>query len=107
MDIDKIEKKLNHYAQKIIVSGSKIDEYALGELSFYMALRRIYEHRSTIQDLGMMDAINDTLQEAGIIRPQDTFYKVRPQQTASSTTCATKPKESRRTTQTKTSSREC
>ena len=91
MDIEKIEAKLNYYAQKIIVSGSKIDEHALGELNFYMALRRIYERRSTIQDLGMMDAINDTLQEAEIISPRDTFYSIKPPKKAAAPKAKAKP----------------
>lgn len=73
---DRIEQKLNFYAQKIIDSSAKVDEHALGELVFYMALRRILSGRATIQDIGMMDAINDTLQEAGIIEGHQTFYKV-------------------------------
>ena len=76
MDLNSfIEKKLNHYAQAIIDGSAKVDEHALGEMVFYMALRRVLSQRATIQDIGMMDAINDTLQEKGIVEATKTFYK--------------------------------
>jgi len=69
-----IEDKINHYAQMIIDRSDKFDDMAIGELSFYMSLRRILNGRGTIQDKGMMDAINDFLQEKGIIESNETFY---------------------------------
>jgi hypothetical protein len=70
---DFIEDKLNFYAEAIIRGNQKLDEHALGELSFYMALRRIVEKRGNAQDFGMMDAINDTLQKVGILPETETF----------------------------------
>lgn len=76
MNIDQfIEDKLNSYADKIKSGSAKFDEYALGEMSFYMALRRVLAKKGTPQDMGMMDAINDTLQEKGIIDKEETFLK--------------------------------
>lgn len=68
-----IETKLNRYAERIVESGEQLDEYAFGEMSWYLALRRILAGKGTPQDLGMMDAINDTLQEKGIIGKGTTF----------------------------------
>ena len=70
-----IEKKLNQYAKSIIEGGIKQDEHALGEMIFYMTLRRVLAKKATLQDIGMLDAINDTLQEKGIIDSSKTFYK--------------------------------
>jgi len=70
-----IEDKLNSYAEKIKDSSARSDEHALGELTFYMALRRVLAGKGTPQDLGMMDAINDTLQEKGILQQGGTFLK--------------------------------
>lgn len=70
-----VEEKINQYAKKIVSSGEKADEHALGELTFYMALRRILSERATAQDIGMMDAINDTLQNLGLVGSGETFYK--------------------------------
>jgi hypothetical protein len=70
-----IEEKLNEYANKIIKGGEKSDELALGEISFYLSLRRAIGGKATTQDLGLLDAINDTLQELGIIGAGKLFYK--------------------------------
>ena len=72
---DFIESKLNHYADAIITGHAKIDEHALGEMNFYMALRRILTKTYTYEDIGLMDAINDTLQELGRIESHEIFYK--------------------------------
>ena len=68
-----IEDKINHYAQSIINDTAKKDAHSFGELSFYMAIRRVITGAATREDLGMMDAINDTLQEANIIDSGETF----------------------------------
>lgn len=68
-----VEAKVNEYAEAIIKGSDKKDAHALGELTFYMAIRRVLKGEATIQDLGMMDAINDTLQEANIIEDGKTF----------------------------------
>ena len=72
---DLIEEKLNYYAQKIVSGGSKTDEMAVGEITFYVALRRVVNGKGTLQDIGMMDAINDTLQSLGLLEEGKTFYK--------------------------------
>lgn len=68
-----IEDKLNAYSDKVKDSSAKGDEYALGEMTFLIALRRVLTGKGTLQDLGMMDAINDVLQKKGIIKEGDTF----------------------------------
>lgn len=70
-----IEDKLRGYADQITDESAKVHEHALGEMTFFMALRRVLAKRGTAQDLGMMDAINDTLQEKGIIEKGATFLK--------------------------------
>ncbi len=78
MDLSQqIEDKLNYYAEAIIKGHEKIDEHALGEMTFYMALRRILNGTYTYQDVGLMDAINDTLQELKLIEGTVTFYKLK------------------------------
>jgi hypothetical protein len=70
-----VEAKLNQYAQKIIDGGARSDDLAVGELTFYVTLKRALSGTATTQDIGMLDAINDTLQEAGLIEAGKTFYK--------------------------------
>ena len=68
-----VEKKINSYAQNIIDGSDKRDAHAMGELKFYMALRRCLKSESTIEDIGMLDAINDVLQEVNLIDDSVTF----------------------------------
>lgn len=70
-----IETKVNEYAQKIVKGSDKSDELAFGELSFYLSLRRVLTDKATPQDVGLVDAINDTLQELGVLEKGKTFYK--------------------------------
>lgn len=72
---DFVESKINDYAQKIVEHKDKTDELALGELTFYMAMRRVAAGHGTTQDLGMMDAVNDTLNHLGLVAAGKTFYK--------------------------------
>ncbi len=70
-----IEDKISKYAALIAKQGERGDEFAFGELTFYMALRRVRAGTGTTQDLGLMDAINDTLQQLGHITNNVSFYK--------------------------------
>ncbi|MBD2496621.1 hypothetical protein H6G75_20105 [Nostoc sp. FACHB-280] len=70
-----VESKLNEYAEKIVKGGDKSDDLAFGQISFYLSLRRVLKGKSSLQDVGLVDAINDTLQELGIIEAGKTFYK--------------------------------
>ncbi|MFA6571292.1 MAG: hypothetical protein WCT77_08650 [Bacteroidota bacterium] len=72
---DFIEEKLNYYAEGIIKGNQKMDEHAHGELTFYMALRRVVNKNATPEDFGLMDAVNDTLQEFGHIAGDKTFFQ--------------------------------
>jgi hypothetical protein len=41
-----------------------------------MSLRRILDGKANYQDIGLMDAINDTLQDLGIVEAKKTFYNL-------------------------------
>jgi hypothetical protein len=45
-------------------------------VKFFFALRRILDGKANFEDIGLMDAINDTLQELGIVESKKTFYKM-------------------------------
>ena len=40
-----------------------------------MSLRSVLKGTATKQDIGLMDAVNDTLQALEIIETNETFYK--------------------------------
>ncbi|WP_144138543.1 hypothetical protein [Paraburkholderia sp. BCC1884] len=70
-----VEEKINESASRIIKGGVGTDDISLGKLSFYMALRRVQQKKATAQDLGLMDAINDTLQALALVKEGRTFYQ--------------------------------
>ena len=70
-----IEKKINDYAQNIIDKGDKYDQLAVGEIIFYTSLRSVIKGNATKQDIGLIDAVNDTLQALEIINSDESFYK--------------------------------
>lgn len=71
-----VEEKINTYAQAIIDGSDKRDAHAMGELKVYMALRRVLKEQATIEDIGMMDAINDVMQEIGAVFEGETFLEM-------------------------------
>ena len=70
-----IKEKISHYSQAIGAGSAKKDEHALAEIEFFLALRRILSKKATPADLGLFDAINDTLQARELIESHQTFYK--------------------------------
>lgn len=71
-----IEDKINHYGNMIVSRGDKADDLALGELTFYISLRRAMNGTATTQDIGLLDAVNDTFQQLGILDKKQSFYKL-------------------------------
>ena len=77
LDLKNTTDNLHKYAKKISDETSqKIDEHSLGKVKFFFALRRILDGKANFEDIGLMDAINDTLQELGIVESKKTFYKM-------------------------------
>jgi hypothetical protein len=70
-----IEKKINHFGEMIATQRDKADELAMGELLFYLSLRRVLKNQKTPQDIGMMDAVNDVLQFKGLVAEGKKFYE--------------------------------
>lgn len=68
-----IESQLNALAQQIIDKKSTSDEIAHAKIGFYLTLRRTLDAKPTPADIGLLDAINDTLQALGIIDQNRTF----------------------------------
>jgi len=70
-----LEEKINYYANLIVDHNERADEVAMGHLTFYMSMRRAANGKATMQDIGMLDAINDLLQARGLVAAEKTFYK--------------------------------
>lgn len=69
------EEKINHYAQMIVSHPDRADELAMGQLQFYTAFRRVLNGKGTLEDAGMLDAVNDVLQAKGLVDEGAIFYK--------------------------------
>ncbi|NML97319.1 hypothetical protein HHL24_05040 [Paraburkholderia sp. RP-4-7] len=70
-----VEDKINESAARIVKGGSGTDDVAFGKLTFYLALRRVQQKKATAEDVGLLDAINDTLQALAILEQGKTFYR--------------------------------
>lgn len=70
-----IDEQVNSYAKRIIEKGDSSDELAVGELFFYTTLKSVLNNNAGKKELGLLDAINDTLQHLGKIESGTTFYK--------------------------------
>lgn len=71
-----VDQKINKFAQQIVDKSDKVDEYAVGEISFYMVARRIIDGTSTLSDKGMVDAINDVLVKFGKLEKTNEFLNL-------------------------------
>ncbi|RML68668.1 hypothetical protein ALQ54_01545 [Pseudomonas syringae] len=62
-------------AQQTLADGkvSKLDDVATGKLSVFLPLQRALQGTGTPQDLGVLDAINDTLQSLKILESKETL----------------------------------
>lgn len=69
------ENYTSPFLQKVDAGESTLNEHAAGELRFYIALQQVLEGNLAHYQVGLIDAVNDLLQEFGIISPKETFYK--------------------------------
>ena len=70
-----VEGQLNLAAQKIVDKGDKTDEVSAGKIDFFIALRSALSGDLDKRELGMLDAVNDTLKHLELIDSSKTFYK--------------------------------
>ena len=70
-----VEEQLNLAAQKIIDKGDKTDEISSGKIDFFIALRSALSGDPDKREIGLLDAVNDTLQHLQLIDSKKTFYK--------------------------------
>lgn len=70
-----LEESIDAAAQAVLKPSKGItsDEIAFGKLGLYLGLRRELKGKRTPQDLGLLGAINDTLQALGVLEGDETF----------------------------------
>lgn len=70
-----VEEQLNIAAKNILDKGDKTDEISSGKIEFFIALRSALSGDVDKRELGLLDAVNDTLQHLNLIDDNKTFYK--------------------------------
>jgi hypothetical protein len=69
-----VEAQINLAAGKLISQDRYTsDALSYGKLSFFMALRRVLQGQAVPEDLGVLDAVNDTLQKLELLAKGKTF----------------------------------
>jgi hypothetical protein len=69
-----VEEQVKLAEQKLHTGKSpRLDDVTYGKLGFYLALRRVLEGTSTSEDLGLIEAVNDTLQALRLLDGDETF----------------------------------
>nr|WP_236502270.1 hypothetical protein [Pseudomonas tremae] len=53
--------------------ANKLGDLAQGKLTFFSALSRVLQGEKNSQDLGMLDAINDSLQALDVLKSEETL----------------------------------
>ena len=69
-----VEEQLNLAAQSIVDKGANSDEISAGKIDFFIALRSALSGDLDKRELGLLGAINDTLQHLQLIDSNKTFY---------------------------------
>ncbi|WP_254875955.1 thioredoxin family protein [Pseudomonas viridiflava] len=71
-----IEEQINLAAQRVITKKSaQLDDIAYGKLGVFLGLRRTLQNDATAQDIGMLDAMNDSLQCLGVLDKGETILE--------------------------------
>jgi len=69
-----IESQINLAAKRIVdKTNIELDHLANGKLGYLLSVRRMLDGKATKEDLGLHDAINDVLQQLGIIDAKTTY----------------------------------
>lgn len=70
---DYLEVKINEKAKVILDEDMIHDGAALGEMQLYFCMRRILNKRATLEDVGVLRAMNNLMQVLGLLSPKETL----------------------------------
>ena len=69
-----VAQQIDEAASRIVTQKSpQRDELSFGKLEFYFSMQRFLTGKATTEDLGLFDAINDTLQQLQVVEKDKTF----------------------------------
>ncbi|MDU9402949.1 hypothetical protein RTH46_10665 [Pseudomonas sp. zfem004] len=80
-ELDKfVQVKIDEKANIILDERVKHDDAAFGELKIYFCVRRIMNGKASMEDIGVLHAVNDLIQAMGILSPNESLgSKLKPQ----------------------------
>ncbi|MBC3209621.1 hypothetical protein HU755_22695 [Pseudomonas sp. SWRI111] len=68
-----LEEKINDNARIILKEDMVHDGAALGEMQLYFCLRRIFNKKATLEDIGVLRAVNNLLRVIGLLSAKETL----------------------------------
>ena len=68
-----LQIKIDQKANIILNERVRYDDAAFGELKIYACLRRILNKTATLEDLGVLHAVNNLLHAPGVLAPNETL----------------------------------
>lgn len=72
-----IESQIDLAAKQIATKKKPdLDHIAYGKLGFLLSVRRVLDGTATWEDHGLHDAVNDVLQELGVLKTYETYVKM-------------------------------
>ncbi|QCI14838.1 hypothetical protein E6B08_27335 [Pseudomonas putida] len=70
---NEIEAATNQFKKK---PEGDLHDIAKGQLVFLQSVRRVLDGTATWEDHGLHDAVNDVLQELGVLKTHETYVKM-------------------------------
>ena len=68
-----LQVKIDQKANIILNERVRYDDAAFGELKIYACLWRILNKTATLEDLGVLHAVNNLLHATGVLAPNETL----------------------------------
>jgi len=69
-----IEDEIEDAASDITARGTRSDDIALGRLKIFLSLRRTLDSKTTPEDVGVWDALNDILRLLRVLDSKETIF---------------------------------
>lgn len=68
-----VQVKIDEKANIILDERVTHDDAAFGELRIYSCVRRILSGKASLEDIGVLHAVNDLIKAMGILSPSESF----------------------------------
>jgi hypothetical protein len=69
-----IVDEIDDAAGNILTTGTLSDDIALGRLKIFLSLRRTLDSKTTPEDVGVWDALNDIFRLLSVLNSEETIF---------------------------------